>query len=52
MIVDEMFATSKEEKDFREYFTRRNYAHILAKLLLKGEEYFDRDKKFRILDPA
>lgn len=50
--VYEMFASSKEKKDFGEYFTRRHYAHIFAKLLLKSELYFDNNKKFKILDPA
>jgi type I restriction-modification system DNA methylase subunit len=50
--VYEMFASSKEKKDFGEYFTRRHYAHIFSKLLLKDEIYFNRDKKFTILDPA
>ncbi|MBW2991168.1 SAM-dependent methyltransferase [Candidatus Woesearchaeota archaeon] len=50
--VYEMFASSKEKKEFGEYFTRRHYAHILAKLLLKDEKYFNRDKKFKILDLA
>ena len=50
--VYEMFASSKEKKDFGEYFTRRHYAHIFAKLLLKDEQYFDKDRKFKILDPA
>lgn len=50
--VYEMFASSKEKKEFGEYFTRRHYAHILAKLLLLNKTYFDKDSKFRILDPA
>ena len=50
--VYEMFAFSKEKKDFGEYFTRRHYAHILTKLLLLNEQYFDENRKFRILDPA
>ena len=50
--VYEMFATSKEKKDFGEYFTRRHYTHALAKLLLKNEQYFDKERKFRVLDPA
>jgi len=50
--VYEMFASSKEKKEFGEYFTRRHYAHILAKLLIQKEEYFDKDKKFKILDLA
>ena len=50
--VYEMFASSEEKKDFGEYFTRRHYAHILSKLLLKDEQYFEEDRKFTILDPA
>ena len=50
--VYEMFASSKEKKEFGEYFTRRHYAHILAKLLLNGETTFNKDRKFTILDPA
>lgn len=50
--VYEMFASSKEKKEFGEYFTRRHYAHIFAKLLLKNENYFNSEKKFKILDPA
>lgn len=50
--VYEMFASSKEKKDFGEYFTRRHYAHILTKLLLRNEQYFDEDRTFKILDPA
>lgn len=50
--VYEMFASSKEKKDFGEYFTRRHYAHIFAKLLLRSELYFDNNKKYNILDPA
>lgn len=50
--VYEMFASSKEKKEFGEYFTRRHYAHILAKLLIQKEIYFDKEKKFKILDLA
>lgn len=50
--VYEMFASPKEKKDFGEYFTRRHYTHIFSKLLLKNEKYFNKIKKFRILDPA
>jgi type I restriction-modification system DNA methylase subunit len=50
--VYEMFASSKEKKDFGEYFTRRHYARLLAKLLLHDEKYFDGNKEFTILDPA
>src|SRR5579885_34856 len=50
--VYEMFASGKEKKEFGEYFTRRHYAYILAKLLLVDEQYFDEQNKFKILDPA
>jgi type I restriction-modification system DNA methylase subunit len=50
--VYEMFASSKEKKDFGEYFTRRQYTHIFAKLLLKDEEIYDSQKEFSIIDPA
>ncbi len=50
--VYEGFASSKEKKEFGEYFTRRHYAHILAKLLLKNEKYYNASKKFKIFDPA
>ena len=50
--VYEMFANAKEKKDFGEYFTRRHYTHIFAKLLLQGEQFFNYNHKFNILDPA
>lgn len=50
--VYEMFASSKEKKDFGEYFTRRHYAHIFAKLLLQNEDIYNSDKEFSIIDPA
>ena len=50
--VYEMFASSKEKKEFGEYFTRRHYAHLLAKLLLRDHQYFDKDRSFTVLDPA
>ena len=50
--VYEMFANSKEKKEFGEYFTRRHYAHIFSKLLLHDEEIYDSDKEFSIIDPA
>ncbi|MEZ9370951.1 class I SAM-dependent DNA methyltransferase [Shewanella sp. 10N.286.51.B2] len=50
--VYEMFASNKEKKDFGEYFTRRHYTHIFTKLLLAGEQHFDKDKKFTVLDLA
>lgn len=50
--VYEMFASSKEKKDFGEYFTRRHYAHILSKLLLANEGHFNNHRKFKVLDLA
>jgi len=50
--VYEMFASSKEKKDFGEYFTRRHYAHIFSKLLLKDEDIYNPNKEFNIIDPA
>lgn len=50
--VYEMFADAKEKKDFGQYFTRRHYTHIFAKLLLRNEKFFNKEKKFTILDPA
>ncbi len=50
--VYEMFASSKEKKDFGEYFTRRHYTHIFSKLLLKGEIVYNKDRRFKILDLA
>lgn len=50
--VYEMFASPKEKKEFGQYFTRRHYTHILSKLLLRGEQYFDKNRKFKVLDPA
>ncbi|MBQ6462215.1 MAG: N-6 DNA methylase [Pseudobutyrivibrio sp.] len=50
--IYENFANSKEKKDFGEYFTRRHYAHVFAKLLLQSENIFNPDYKFSIIDPA
>jgi len=50
--VYENFANKKEKEEFGEFFTRRHYAHIFAKLLLKNETSFNADKNFTILDPA
>ena len=50
--VYEMFASSKEKKEFGEYFTRRHYAHIFAKLLLRGEQFWSGGHTFKVLDPA
>jgi type I restriction enzyme M protein len=50
--VYEMFASSKEKKEFGEYFTRRHYAHLLAKLLLRDKKFWNKDQQFTILDPA
>jgi type I restriction-modification system DNA methylase subunit len=47
-----MFASSKEKKDFGEYFTKRHYTHIFSKLMLKNEQYYKKDREFTILDPA
>lgn len=47
-----MFANSNEKREFGEFFTRRHYAHIFAKLLLKNEKYFNCDRKFVVLDCA
>lgn len=50
--VYEMFASSKEKKDFGEYFTRRHYTHIFSKLLLQDEDVYNQAKEFSIIDPA
>lgn len=50
--VYEKFASKNEKKDFGEYFTRRHYTHIFAKLLLRDQTYYDNEKEFKILDPA
>ena len=50
--VYEMFASSKEKKDFGEYFTRRHYTHIFSKLLLQDEDVFHPKKEFSMIDPA
>ena len=50
--VYEMFASSKEKKDFGEYFTRRHYTHIFSKLLLLDEDVYNASKEFNIFDPA
>ena len=50
--VYEMFASAKEKKEFGEYFTRRHYTHIFAKLLLSAERYWSESRTFTILDPA
>ena len=49
--VYEAFANSKEKKDFGEYFTRRHYTHIFAKLLLKGRDIYDESREFNVIDP-
>ena len=49
--VYEAFANSKEKKDFGEYFTRRHYTHIFAKLLLKGRDIYDKADEFTVIDP-
>ena len=48
--VYEMFASSKEKKDFGEYFTRRHYTHIFSKLLLETETTFDSKNQFTIIE--
>lgn len=50
--VYEMFASKKEKQEFGEYFTRRHYAHLFSKLLLKEEGYWNPDREFTILDLA
>jgi len=50
--VYESFASTKEKKEFGEYFTRRHYAHIFSKLLFRNEEFFNKDRTFKIIDPA
>jgi type I restriction-modification system DNA methylase subunit len=50
--VYEMFASSKEKKEFGQYFTRRHYTHIFSKLLLKNEKAFNKNRKFKLLDLA
>jgi type I restriction-modification system DNA methylase subunit len=50
--VYESFANKKEKEEFGEFFTRRHYAHIFAKLLLKDRASFIENQKFTILDPA
>ena len=50
--VYEMFASSKEKKDFGEYFTRRHYTHIFSKLLLESETTYDKESEFTIIDQA
>lgn len=50
--VYEKFANAKEKKDFGEYFTRRHYTHIFSKLLLQDEKFFNKNRKFNIIDPA
>lgn len=50
--VYEMFASNKEKGDFGEFFTRRHYTHIFARILLSEEVSFDGDRRFTILDPA
>ena len=50
--VYEMFASAKEKKEFGEYFTRRHYAHIFSKLLLRDEQFYRDHREFTVLDPA
>ncbi|MED3825998.1 N-6 DNA methylase, partial [Priestia flexa] len=50
--VYEKFASNKEKGDFGEFFTRRNYTHVLTKILLKEEKYFNSQRPFKIADFA
>lgn len=50
--VYESFANKKEKEEFGEFFTRRHYTHVFAKLLLENEASFNKDRKFTLLDPA
>lgn len=49
--VYEAFASSKEKRDFGEYFTRRHYSHEFARLLLQDRGSFNSDQKFSLIDP-
>ncbi len=49
--VYEKFANSKEKKDFGEYFTRRQYSHVFAELLLQSENVYTPDSNLTIIDP-
>lgn len=49
--VYECFANSKEKKDFGEYFTRRQYAHVFAELLLREEKVYNHKNQISIIDP-
>src|SRR3989338_1792448 len=50
--VYESFANKKEKEEFGEFFTRRHYTHIFAKLLLENETSFNKDRPFNILYPT
>lgn len=50
--VYENFADASDKKDFGEFFTRRHYAHILAELLLKDEDIYDKNREIKIMDPS
>lgn len=49
--VYEAFASSKEKRDFGEYFTRRHYSHEFARLLLQDRGSFNPNQKFTLIDP-
>lgn len=49
--VYEAFANTKEKKDFGEYFTRRHYTHIFAKLLLNERDRYNPNAEFTVIDP-
>lgn len=50
--IYEMFADPNAKKEFGQYYTRRHYTQVFAKLLLKNETYFNKNKKFTVLDLA
>jgi type I restriction-modification system DNA methylase subunit len=50
--VYEAFASPTDKRVFGQYFTRRHYAAIFAKLLLRDHKTFNETMKFTILDPA
>lgn len=50
--VYENFADASDKREFGEFFTRRHYAHILAELLLKDIDVYDKTREIKILDPS
>jgi len=50
--VYENFASAKEKREFGEFFTRRHYAHLLAKLLLREEQFYNDKREFTLCDCA